>query len=202
MRVALAIKSCHRYADRRAAQVATWLQEWPHEYVFLIGQPTHRIPNSLCCQVSDAFENIAPKIVCACLWALESNYEHLVLADDDTYLRPDKLLLSGFEKQDYMGHLRVGNLGYNENCPYAQGHCYTLSARAMELIVASPLMVGGVIDDGAVGRVLVERVPFCHDRRFSPGPDFLDAVRVPGWISAHKVLPKHMQEIHQWRKRG
>lgn len=204
MNIKLALKSCHRYADRRAAQNATWLQEWPHDFFYLIGQPTTpHLPDALHCNVSDAFKDIAPKVQYACRYALDTNTDFLVVGDDDTLLIPERLLACGFQKHDYLGFMRTSGLEYNANIPYAQGSCYVLSARAMEKVVLSDVMRPGIIDDGAVGQALFRRVPFTHEHRFEPGPvpePFPMASN--DLISTHKCLPDTMRNLWaQWRKR-
>ena len=198
MRIALAIKSCHKHSARRDAQIATWLPEWQQDYFFVIGKPQIVLPDTLSCLVDDGFANIAPKILCSVLYALENNYEHLVVADDDTYIRPARLLKSGFAKHDYVGFARTSGLFYNQDVPYMQGSCYVLSARAMEHIARAGehIMVPGVIDDGAVGRCLVGKVSFTHDWRFVPGPEALP-LPTNEWISVHKALPATMHRIHE-----
>lgn len=206
----VAIKSCIKYEPRRAACLQTWLPEldWA-DFFFITGNPTPgmggpTITDTLACNVSDEFANIAPKIRCACMYALDNNAEHLFVCDDDTYVRSDRLLQSGFQKHDYVGFLRVGPLGYNGDVPYAQGSAYWLSARAMELIILSPEMREGVIDDGAVGRALVDKVGFVHDWRYEPGPFWANRRPLPqnNIITTHKCLPDEMPRAHDpWRKK-
>jgi hypothetical protein len=212
MNLLVAIKSCHRYAARRKAMLETWLPElqWA-DYLFLLGQPTNVvIPDALLCDVSDAFADIAPKIVAACEYALEQNTEAMFVCDDDTYARPDRLI-AAYEhnyrgKFDYVGFLRTSGLDYNAGIPYAQGSAYWLSAYAMEQLVKSPHMRPGVIDDGAVGRALHGKVAFVHDDRYQPGPcPTMDTAPLPSnqFITAHKALPEVMAQLHMpWRKRA
>lgn len=206
-KTAVAIKSCRKYSARRMAVRQTWLPELDcAEFFFIIGDGPDDVNERdlLQCAVSDAFTNIAPKILCACLYALGENYEHLVVLDDDTYVRPDRLAACGYQLHDYMGFLRVGPLGYNDDIPYAQGSAYTLSARAMEYIAtATNIMVPGVIDDGAVGRALVDKVPFVHNWNFEPGPFWHNRFPAPtnNIITTHKCLPDEMVQAHAaWRK--
>ena len=206
MHIALAIKSCHKYHARRAAQQETWLKDWEHDFYYLLGNPTPAnggpvLTDVLSCDVSDAFADIAPKVQYACKYALEQNTDFLVIADDDTYLRPERLLISGFEKHDYMGFMRTSGLAYNADIPYAQGSCYTLSARAMEFIATSPVMQPGIIDDGAVGQALFGKVPFTHQHLFQPGPDAVEITSRNSLISTHKALPDTMRRLHYpWGK--
>src|ERR1700741_38971 len=115
MKTLVAIKSCHKHAERRKACLETWLNQldWS-DFFFLIGEPTKNIlPDSLMCSVSDAFADIAPKIKCACEYALNENIDFMFVCDDDTYVRPERLLRSQFENHDYVGFMRTSGLDYN-----------------------------------------------------------------------------------------
>lgn len=199
LKVIVAIKSCHVHAARRYACKTTWLPalDWAESF-FIVGRgQSLPVAGSLQCDVSDTFQNIAPKVRCACMYALEVGAHFMFVCDDDTYVVPARLRAAVPVGQDYVGHLRVGHLGYNGEVPYAQGSGYWVSAHAMELIVASPEIKEGVIDDGAVGRALINKVAFVHDRRYVPGPVCSDVLSVPGWITAHKCLPTQMQMVHE-----
>lgn len=208
MNLLTAIKSCHKYAARRQAVADTWLPELQTDFFFLLGLPRLVVTDSLSCNVSDAFTDIAPKIQYACRYALEQNVDFMFVCDDDTYVRPDRLLKSGFEKHDYCGFLRTSGFDatYTQGqfVPYAQGSAYWLSARAMEIVASSKEMQPGVIDDGAVGRALINKVPFTHDHRYDPGPNVtLDCVphSTNNLISCHKCPPETMRAVHRpWRK--
>lgn len=153
----------------------------------------------LACAVSDAFPNIAPKICCGFRYALISNYDFAFVCDDDTYIVPERLLYSRFWQNDYAGYIRVGDARFNNGRPYIQGAGYWISARAMEIAVSSSILKSnGVIDDGAVGQALYGRVPFVHDDRFFPGPDWHDRYPERGnnVITTHKCLPKEMLALH------
>jgi len=194
MNPAIAIKSCHRYPDRRLAQIDTWLRNADIDFFFLMGRPQSMVADALMCDVSDAFADIAPKILCACEYALEQGITNLIVADDDTYLSVPRLLKSGFEHFDYFGFVR----NYSD-VPYMQGSCYTLSERAMERIIKhKDLLVNGVPDDVAVGRSLYGEVPFTHEHRFQVGDP------QPKWwpytanniIACHKMNTAQMRACH------
>jgi hypothetical protein len=198
-KVAVAIKSCHKHADRRAAQLATWLPELDADFFFLIGNPVPVGNDFLYCQTSDAFADIAPKVFLACKYALDENITNLCVCDDDTYIRPERLMQSYFWKGDYIGFMRTSGLDYNQGVPYAQGSAFWLSERSMEHIVQRPdIMVPGVIDDGAVGRCLIDKVRFTHDWRYEPGP-YPERAPAPGnnVITTHKCLPAQMLAVHK-----
>lgn len=212
MRFFVAIKSAHKHAARRKAQMDTWLPRLRQfaEWYYLIGQPTApAIPDALMCECDDAFQNIAPKIVAACDYMLQTNSDGMFVMDDDTYAVPERLQAAAVafynRGLDYVGFLRTSGLDYNDGKPYAQGSCYYLSARAAGLVLDSAEMKPGIIDDGAVGRALYQKVAFCHDDRFQPGPyPTMDTAPLPSnsIISSHKALPDVMNQLHTpWRKR-
>lgn len=193
LKVKVAIKSCHAHPDRRQAQRETWLPELDTDFFFVIGGAPTTEEDVLYCQVPDTFSSIAPKIWAACTYALEEGVTNLFVCDDDTYVRPDRLLASDFEKGDYIGFVRT------DGVPYMQGSAYWLSERAMEHVVLhKELMRPGVIDDGAVGQCLVDRVQFVHDWCYQPGPNGLENPPLPqnNIITTHKCLPDTMRHVH------
>lgn len=206
-KVAVAIKSCHKFAARRAAQLATWLPQLDCDFFYLIGSPTPAqggpvIPDSMACDVSDDFSSIAPKIDCACRYAMDENITNLFVCDDDTYVVASRLLKSGFARLDYAGWVRPGGDIANGFVPYMQGSAYWLSARAMEHIIKSGEMHNNIIDDGAVGRALYGKVPFTHDARYQPGPVASLILESNDFISSHKADPITMKRLHSfWSKK-
>lgn len=203
---AVAIKSCHKYTARRKAVAETWLPAvaaWA-DCFFLVGQPySPSLPDSLACNVSDAFADIAPKVSYACFYALEAKIDRLLICDDDTFIVPDRLRIAAESSLDYVGFMRTSGLQYNDGIPYAQGSAYWLSRRAMAIVAESPAMVPGVIDDGAVGRALVGKVDFTHDYRYEPGPNASPAPAASNEIiTTHKCLPEQMHRMWAaWRQK-
>ena len=198
---AIAIKSCHKFATRRQIQLDTWLNNIDVDFFFVIGNPTPGnggpvIMDSLACDVSDAFTDIAPKVLAAVTYSLEQNATNLVVVDDDTYLCWLRMLASGFQKFDYLGFVR----DYDDHV-YMQGSCYSLSERAMERIMKNKhCMTNGIPDDVAVGRCLYGEVPFTHEHRFSIGVPYPESTCWPqkgnDVISAHKMHAAAMRACH------
>ena len=199
MQISVAIKSCHKHHARRQAQLDTWLPQLQADYFFIIGNPRLVMPDTLSCDVSDRFEDIAPKILCACLSMLDANVDFGFFCDDDTYVRPDRLLGSNFRQHDYVGFVRPYGDTSTGGLPYIQGSAYWLSARAMEHIArAGATMRPGIIDDGAVGMALDGKVALTHNRLYWPGPEpFIRPLLDNDIISTHKCLPPMMQQVHQ-----
>jgi len=197
VKAAVAIKSCHKYADRRAVQLATWIPQLDTDFFFIIGGPAPVGTDFLYCNaLSDSFTDLAPKVLCAVEYALESNVTNLCVLDDDTYVVPPRLMKCGFHHFDYLGFVR--NYGMT---PYMQGSCYWLSERAMERILKHrDYMTTGVPDDVAVGRCLYGEVPFTHEHRFAVGEPYPEPDRWPHadneTVSCHKVSPQRMLCVH------
>lgn len=196
LKVKVCIKSCHAHPERRQAQRETWLPELDVDFFFLIGGAPTDEKDVLYCQAPDTFSSIAPKVWCACKYALEENVTNLFVCDDDTYCRPDRLLGPDayYWKGDYIGFVRTNGV------PYIQGSAYWLSERSMEQVVLhKEIMRPDVIDDGAVGQCLVDRVQFVHDWRYQPGPNGLETAPLPqnNFITTHKCLPAQMKVAHK-----
>ncbi len=68
-----------------------------------------------------------------------------------------------------------------------------------QVVLHKEIMRPGVIDDGAVGQCLVDRVPFTHDWRYWPGPDSCEHTPLPqnNTITTHKCLPAQMKVAHK-----
>lgn len=194
-KLAIAIKSCHKYAARREAQLETWLKDVDCDFFFLVGDPAPAGNDFLYCQgASDEFRNIAPKVLTACEYALSEGVTNLLICDDDSYIRWRAMMRSGFEKHHYVGHMRTDDIDYNQGIPYAQGHAFWLSEYAMRHVVNNrAVMTDGVIDDGAVGKALDGWVPLTHDRRYWSGPTpTIEA----GLVSIHKCTSGDMYVLH------
>jgi hypothetical protein len=201
------IKSCAKHSARRAACRATWLQSplyrnwW--DYRFVTG-PGVNESNVLSFQEPDDFKSIAPKLCRAFEFAIRNGYTNALVLDDDTYVRPERIDTSGWELVDYMGYLRIGKLAYNNDVPYAQGSAYVISARGMGFAIRSGLMVPNVIDDGALGRALIDKVHFVHNNNFEVGPN-RDRLPLAGnnILTTHKCLPGVMEQVHAaWERSG
>ena len=191
MKTAIAIKSCHKHADRRKTQLDTWLKDVDTDFFFLIGTPTAQpVEYALMCESSDIFEDIAPKIMLACEYALQENVTNLLIADDDSYIHWPRMKESDFANYSYLGFVRS-----HQAVPYMQGSCFWLDERSMEYI-ANPeppywTAARGVPDDVAVGRVLYGKVPFTHEHRYQVGEPYPEPHQWPtkqnNIIACHKM---------------
>lgn len=207
MRTLVAIKSCWSHKDRRDACRQTWLQDsvllsWA-DYWFITGEhkplryfaDTCEILNGendiKSFHVKDDFKNIAPKILCIVRFALARGYDFAVIADDDTYIVPERLReaveFAHAYGDDYIGFRREDSGSWGSSC-YMQGSCFILSRRAMEILSedADRRLVDGIPDDVAVGQALDGHVNYKHSAFFWPGPSPASITSDNYLISTHK----------------
>ena len=199
MKTAIAIKSCHKYADRRQAQRDTWLKGVDTDFFFVIGDPEPLTESDLLYLPgrSDAFTDIAPKVLGAVEYALEENVTNLLVCDDDTYISWPRMKESGFERFSYLGFVR--NHG-----PYAymQGSCFWLDEQSMATLAnLKEYMACRTPDDVAVGRCLTGVVPFTHEHRYQVGSPYPEPTQWPrkdnDIIACHKMNFMQMHTCHE-----
>jgi hypothetical protein len=103
-------------------------------------------------------------------WALAHGYDFVFKCDTDTYVYPQDLLATGFEKYDYSGWfnapLKIPNVVEGKYYAWASGGIgYWLSRKGMQLVVASD--PNHWAEDLWVGQVLAqESVLAFHDPRY------------------------------------
>ena len=90
----------------------------------------------------DDYNGLPYKTKAICKWAWDRDYTHIFLCDSDTFLMPARLLDSGFENFDYVGHFNgargIPNAIYGSLYSWASGGSgYWLSRRAMEIVADS-----------------------------------------------------------------
>ena len=115
---------------------------------------------------TDTLESLPDETKQIAKFAVEKGYDFVFLCDNDTFIRPDRLLACGFEHFDYCGQFepgynglprqnfqdgRLGNIG--TVWPYCSGGVgYFLSRRAAELVAEMPIV--HYAEDLCVGQVL------------------------------------------------
>lgn len=108
-------------------------------------------PDECLLPVKDTYEALPSKTRAICRWALEHGYDFAFQCDDDTYVQPERLLSSGFERHDYIGRFRGPSGGYP--APYCSGFGYWISKMAMEIVANQPLS-SDTADDRWIGNAL------------------------------------------------
>lgn len=119
--------------------------------------------------VVDELYGLTEKAKAKAKWAFDSGYEYVFSCFPDTYTRPERLLVCGFEGFDYVGNV----FQFDDSAPFCQGGPgYILSREACEAIFNFPLSY--LNDDCFIGDVLQR----AHMKRrhhpgftaFGPGP--------------------------------
>lgn len=207
MRALIAILSCAQHAERRQAIRQTWLRGLRKaDYRFFIGATAA----SKCwdsphdeeyVNAPDDYQSLARKVEAAVMRASMWGYDFVFKCDDDTYVRTDQLLASGFETHDYSGfiedrdcHFRAFNFPVYPHA--AGGPGYWLSRKAMDIVATG---LPDASEDFAVGEVLsLAGISWFHDERYvhEDRKDRDDILR-SAFISLHKCDPAEMRRVHK-----
>lgn len=162
-RLLIGILACHHRAPHLQAIRETWVPDIKNrcEYRFFFGRGTHANPqpDEITLDCDDAYRGLACKVQEACRWALHHGIEILFKVDDDTYVRPERVLMAGFDKHDWVGRKLGPTDLYHQHAYTRGGVGYSLSRRAMQAIVAAPKPNPDIpteyAEDSWVGKVML-----------------------------------------------
>jgi hypothetical protein len=212
MRILIAIIGAHCQPEHRQAQRETWLQDLDGraDYKFFLGRPVLPESEAEPAVLYGDFEDgpirsggygwhtrvLRDKVQMLTEYALGRGYDYVLKCDDDTYVRPQQLLASGFEAHDYSGfterHTVDGVYAYR----FALGSGYWLSRRAMQLIAEHGLHRHDA-EDYAVGQLLAGNgIHPHHDDRYLQNAQECPTA-LPPFITAHKIDPVRMRHMYQ-----
>lgn len=187
MRVLLAIKSCARLAALENVQRHTFLPNCPCDYRFFRGWENVDGPDVVALDAPDEYPFLPFKTHAIARWTLDAGYDFAFLCDTDTYVRPERLLASGFERHDYTGFFSYDAPDApkppGSHHAYASGGSgYWLSRRGLELVAAAtpwrdnidPVRGSLRGEDLWVGWTIGDAGIVCHKdpryRLYAPGP--------------------------------
>ncbi len=152
-KILFAVKSCLRDAENGANQAIrdTW-GKYLNDLYFFIGNGM-TMPDEIPLPCADPYEALPQKTRALLGWAVTHGYNFIFICDTDTYIIPGKLLASGFEKYDLLGHIG----GHTDNGRYFEwpsgGAGYWLSAPAARLIISMPI-TNEWAEDRMIGQIL------------------------------------------------
>lgn len=167
MKTLIAVVSCRTRQQYVTAIRSTWLPTVPPERAdvkFFLGkgEPSDYSADVVELSCGDDYASLPEKVKAIMKWALENGYEHTLKCDDDVILLPAKLLASGYEKADFVGHR---NSSKEDPVP-PYGFCYWLSRRAMQIVSEAELPKDNY-DEGWVRTKLFEHgITLHHDSRY------------------------------------
>jgi hypothetical protein len=170
----IGVIACHHRAPHLSAIRNTWLPDTKNkcDYRFFFGRGQHNDtqPDEVIMDCDDAYRGLACKVQAACKWALAQGYEEFYKVDDDTYVRPERVVRAGFEKNDYVGMKNPPTDKYHENIYCRGGSGYYLSKRSLLALAAAPIPNPDIprdyAEDSWVGRITAEAgIEATHDDR-------------------------------------
>jgi len=133
-KILIAISSCLRYEENHQSMRDTWLPEaisLGMDYRFFVEKGTNEKPDTVTTENEDWA--MTCRLKAKVNWAYVHGYNFVFSCFPDTYVRPDRLLVSGFDKFDYFGNV------FKYDSPGATFYChggagYSLSRIAMEKV--------------------------------------------------------------------
>ena len=143
MKILVAISSCSKYEANHQSMRDTWLKEavtLGMDYLFFVERspephrPGRKIHSDTVVTNGDEWA-MTDRLKFKIKYAYDHGYDFVFCCFPDTYVRPERLLLSGFEKFDYFGTVYC----HPNGTPYCQGGAgYMLSRKAMEAAFTDP----------------------------------------------------------------
>ena len=124
--VALETTANPKYAVRRSTCETTWGSRMPEGYFFESFDGARL-------GVDDSYRGLCQKTKAICQYARDSDYEWLIIVDDDTFVRTDRLEIPD---ADYAGHClpKIPDGSIN----YCAGAFYWLSRKAFSIVAEGP----------------------------------------------------------------
>jgi hypothetical protein len=161
LKILIAIKCCHTRQEFAEASRQTWVRNiHGMNYRIFYGHGQHELkPDEVQLDVPDGYDDLASKIYEIFSWALKHEYDYVLQVDDDTYVRPEKLLQSNFQQYDFVAGSSFGVDECNRLFQYVAGQSSTgpgfwLSKKAMNVVVNSLPPSHGQADEPWIGKVL------------------------------------------------
>jgi hypothetical protein len=217
-KILIAVKSCHDDLDKGCHD--TILKTWGRDLSdlrFFVGceRPTwgqtwydgfHE--KTIDIDVADDYDHLPQKTRRILQWSLEQGYDFTFLCDVDTFLEPDRLMKTGFEKYDYSGRFgsspaigsqfdfKDGRGIRHEHChPWASGGFgYFVSQKAAREVVLVESKIWA--EDMYVGQVMGPLIQ-CGDIEAADLPNFENYASFH--YPAHK-LGWNRQRMQEWMR--
>ena len=163
----LAIRSCARFLARAESLRETWIPEIPADLNYrlffgrLPGQEISKLSHAIMLDCGDEYKDLPAKTRAICRWAVEHDYGPIHMIDDDTYLRPERLL-AAIPAEHYVGRRRGPSCPchpYPQVCDaypgdYCSGFSYWLSPYSITKLADADLDPIETAEDRWVGNVL------------------------------------------------
>ena len=157
----LAIMCCNHRQSYADAQRETWISDINGliDYKFFFGKGIKRDPlfDEVFLDCEDGYRSLPMKVKLAVEWAYNHGYDYVAKSDDDVYIRPERLITSGYDKYPYSG-FSFQDYG-------AVGLLYWLNRDCMKLVMQD--MPAIEQEDSWIAQLMQRnKVQFHHDNRY------------------------------------
>lgn len=203
MKTLIAVVSAHSRLEWNGAIRSTWLKLVPKEFDvrFFYGRGFHS-PNPIdevVLDCDDSYQGLPEKVQKIVGWAYARGYDRVLKCDDDVVLDLKTLLLSEWDKNNFVGGysgdaLGKGRVNGSVNIMVPTGFCYWMSQQAMEYILLEPLPKDN-IDERWIAKTLHKHgINLVADRRYYAwtGAD-TRAQQIKGRALRRAAVPKEEQ---------
>ena len=168
MKTLIAVVHCRTRQPYMDAIRSTWLPLVPSDRAdvrFFVGRGEHRdYPADVVeLDCGDGYESLPEKVRAISRWSLANGYEHTLKCDDDVVLLPSRLLASGYETADFVGHQNSSK--EIPRPPY--GFCYWLSKRSMQIIAEAELPRDNWDEGWVRTNLYAHGITLRHDPRYT-----------------------------------
>jgi len=225
-KVLIVISTCSLYQHNGYNQAMrdTWIKDVPSvqglDYKFFVGRGSIGLASDeVLLDVGDDYESLTHKTIEGHRWAIDHGYDFIFQCFGDTYVRPERLMSSGFELYDYTGYPLVNTPGGGTCIPrekansilgdfFSGGAGYMMSRKATELMLKN--LPDDISEDRWVGRVLSHpSILRRSDKRYNPweypiplkSNDFITC-HLTGMTGRGKYDSKSMYQTHEQWLRG
>lgn len=162
LNVLLAVKSCAGdiSAGHNECIRQTWGRHIPPGVTlrFYVGHGTIPLQmDEVRLDCPDGYYSLPEKTRAILRLAIQFEWDFIFLADTDSFIRPERLLASGFERFDLMGYFGARRLGVRTNEGWAWpsgGAGYWLSVKAARIIAQAELDPKDTAEDRQIGQIL------------------------------------------------
>lgn|GEM_PF-425965 len=175
-RILIGVLSCQAYSERRQRCLRSWIHEALDagiDVVFLLGgskTAAKREGLNLLLPCPDDYDSLPMKVGLFLEWASKhAEFEYIFKCDDDTYLRPDRLLAFDCQGKDYIG------AEWSPGVEYASGGAgYWVSRKSVAVLApvlrryttgAEDVLVGQILANAGIHLKKTDRfIPFGNEQ--------------------------------------
>ena len=141
MKTLIGIISCHTRPQFQQAIRDTWFSTVPvgMDVKFFLGRGATRQPKSdeVFLDADDSYQGLPEKVQGMIRWAYKNGEDFVAKVDDDVVVNPQAYMASDFQEYDFVGPQNPWVKAGEIRTPW--GFFYTLSRRAMKLVIDAPL---------------------------------------------------------------